>query len=103
MDVFSPLDLNLVYILHIAENPLVFDGFSDIQSLFFLRLWAHKPTLKHFPILSHRFTDVNKFFTFLSHASDSFMIMSLYTTRDYVPPDFCGILSLRSFAVAYAI
>lgn len=29
--------------------------------------------------------------------SDSFMIMSLYTTRDYVPPDFCGILSLMIF------
>lgn len=34
---------------------------------------------------------------FIFRGSDSFMIMSLYTTRDYVPPDFCGILSLMIF------
>ena len=70
----------------------------------YISLW--KPftdysSLQRFSYFSHIITpdlhEINPKIQFFQSPSDSFMIMSLYTTRDYVPPDFCGILSLMIF------
>lgn len=63
----------------------------------YLPVKAPDPGAYHFNFLGHNQKCLTHFFSKKSKFSDSFMIMSLYTTRDYVPPDFCGILSLMIF------
>lgn len=63
----------------------------------YLPVKAPDPGAYHFNFLGHNQKCLTGFHGISPMYSDSFMIMSLYTTRDYVPPDFCGILSLMIF------
>ena len=63
----------------------------------YLPVKAPDPGAYHFNFLGHNQKCLTRNNSPWRRKSDSFMIMSLYTTRDYVPPDFCGILSLMIF------
>lgn len=63
----------------------------------YLPVKAPDPGAYHFNFLGHNQKCLTGNTNQKIILSDSFMIMSLYTTRDYVPPDFCGILSLMIF------